>query len=422
MASRLYKLITGDASLLVLSGMAAQVVNLAAYPFLTQSYSPASFGAFSVVLALVTFLGAAILLRFDTIIQIVEHKEDDKILVAAVTTGFSLTLVLMVLLLAFGERLFRFFDAGGGWHSSYVMVVPVLALLNGLFALSRQYHAKIQRYRRFSIANFLRTLAMVASQLSLVFVLPATSGLIAGFGFGLAVALILAWPVPVSLLRQLLSVPSDSLAATRNAIYRYRAYIRVDVVNVLIAASVLSVYPIIVLIGFGVTEAGLFAVASRLVFIPVDVFAASVSTVYFQRFSLAARQGEGMIRLFNATLAGAAAAAVAISLVVLLVAEPLVQFFLPPEWAGVSAVMVFLLPTFVTRFVVGCLGSTPLALSRPRILLAWNVSQVAIIGLTWIILLGSSLGAFLLFSGGALLIAGTLYLGVLSASIRKHSV
>lgn len=420
MAWRISRFPTGDVSLLVLSGMAAQVVNLAAYPFLTQSYSPVSFGAFSVVSALATFSGAAILLRFDTIIQIVDPEEDGAILGAAVVTGFSLALVGMAVLLVFGEWLFHLFGAEGGWHSGYVLVVPVLALMNGLFALSRQYHAKTRRYRRFSLANFLRTLAMVAAQLTLVVALPGPSGLIAGFGFGLAVALILAWPVPLALLRRLVSVPRYALATTRKAIHQHRAYIRVDVVNALIAASVLSIYPIIVLIGFGVAEAGIFAVASRLVFIPIDVLAASVSTVYFQRFSLAVRQGEGMMRLFAVTFAGASAAAAAISLIVLLVADPFVRMFFPPQWARVSEVMLFLLPTFLARFVVGCIGSTPLAMSRPRILFAWNVAQISIIGLTWLTMLHRGLDAFLLVSGSALLIAGALYLGILSVSIRRH--
>lgn len=421
MQRQLSRLFTGDVSLLVLSGMAAQVVNLAAYPFLTQSYSPASFGAFSVISGLASLSGAAILLRFDTIIQLVDPDDDDAILGAAVVTGFSLALAGMAVLLLFGERLFSLVGGNEGWHVGYAVVVPVLALMNALFALSRQYHAKTRRYSRFSLANFLRTLAMVVAQLSLVIVLPGPSGLIAGFALGLALALVLAWPVPAALLVRLAAAPRDALRTTRRAIHRHGAYIRVDVVNALIAASVLSAYPIIVLIGFGVEEAGIFAVASRLVFIPVNVLAASISTVYFQTFSLAVRQGEGMMRLFGVTLAGAIAAAAAISLIVLLVADPVVRVFFPPEWARVSVVMLFLLPTFVARFVVGCIGNTPLALLRPRLLFGWNVAQLVIIGLTWLATANRSLDMFLLVGGSGLLAAGALYLAILWISIKQQA-
>jgi O-antigen/teichoic acid export membrane protein len=420
MQERFSRFFTGDVSLLVLSGMAAQAVNLASYPFLTQSYSPASFGTFSVISALVTFAGATILLRFDAIIQIVDPVDDYAILGAAVVTGFSLSLAGMAVLLVFGEWLFALFGDEAGWHRGYALILPILALMNGLFALSRQYFAKNRRYRRSSVANFLRTLTMVATQLGLVLLLPGPSGLVAGFAFGLAVSLVLAWPVPLAVLSRMAAAPRDAYLMTRLAIQQHLGFIRVDVVSVLIAASVLSIYPVIVLIGFGFAEAGIFAVASRRVFIPVEVLAGSISTVYFQRFSLAVRQGEGMMRLFGVTFAAAVAAAAAISLIVLLVADPFVQMFFPPEWAEVSRVMLFLLPTFIARFVIACIGSTPLALSRPKLLFGWNMAQIAIIGITWLVTMNKSLDSFLLIGGSGLLIAGALYLGILSISIRRH--
>lgn len=421
MQRQLTKLVTGDVSLLVISGVAAQVINLAAYPLLTQSYSPADFGAFSVITALANVSGSAILLRFDAIIQIVDPEEEKAVLGAAVTTGFGLALACLALMLVLGEWMLALLGADMDWHAGYALVLPVLALMNGLFALSRQYFAKTRRYRRFSAANFLRTLTMVAAQLSMVVVLPGPAGLIAGFVLGLAMALVLAWPVPMALLTRVAASPLIALRTARATIHRHRTFIRVDVVNVLIASSVFSIYPVIVLIGFGAEEAGIFAVASRLVFIPVDVLAGSISTVYFQRFSLAVRRGEGMIRMFVVTFAWASAAAAAIALLVLSAADPFVRLFFPPEWAQVSNLMLFLLPTFVARFVVGCLGSTPLALSRPRILFGWNLTQIAIIALSWLATLDRSLDLFLLVGGVGLLTAAAAYLGILWGSIRQHA-
>ncbi len=414
------QLLRGDVSLLVLSGMASQVINLAAYPLLTQAYSPASFGAFSVITALAMFTGAAILLRFDAIIQIVGPDDEDDILAAAAVVGLGFTLAVMAVLLVFGKWLFAHVAADQEWRTLYALVVPALALMNGLFALSRQYFAKITRYRRISAANFLRTLVMVSTQLVLVFSLPGPVGLIAGFALGLVLALVLAWPLSSPILARILVQPLQALRNARGAIHRHRAYIRVDVVNVLIAASVLSIYPIIVLFGFGSEEAGLFAVASRLIFIPVDVLGASISTVFFQRFSLAVRAGEGTAPLFLKTLAGASATAAVIAVLVWLLSYPFVRFFFPPEWLRVSQVMILLLPTFAVRFIISCIGSTPLALSRPRILFVWNIVQVATIGATWVVTIDRTLDLFLLASGFGLMIAGTVYSAVLWDAIRRH--
>ena len=417
-AQILNRVFRGDVSLLVMSGMAAQVINLAAYPFLMQSYSPASFGAFSAISALAMFAGAAILLRFDTIIQIVNADEEEDVLAAAVVVGLGLSLAGMALMLVFGEWLFIYVAEDQDWQAGYALVVPLLALMNGLFALSRQYFAKKTRYRRFSLANFLRTLGMVAGQLLFVFVLPGPAGLIAGFGAGLVLALVLAWPLSSTILNRLATAPVQALHTARATIHRHRAYIRVDVVNALIATSVLSLYPIIVLIGFGAEQAGIFAVASRLVFLPIAVLAASISTVYFQRLSLAVRQGDGALRLFGVTLAGATATAASISLIVLVAGDPFVRLFFPPEWQAVAHTMVLLLPTFAVRFIIGCIGSTPLAIRRPDVLLIWNVTQVLILVLTWTIVHGYGLAAFLLSSGFALALAGTLYAISLAGLVR----
>jgi MFS family permease len=229
-------------------------------------------------------------LRFDTIIQIVNPDEEEDVLAAAVVVGLGLSLAGMALMLVLGEWLFANIVEYQVWHAGYALVVPLLALMNGLLALSWQYFAKKTRYRRLSLSNFLRTLGMVASQLLFVFVLPGPAGLIAGFGAGLLLALVLAWPLPPTILNRLATAPVQALHTARATIQRHRAYIRVDVVNALLATSVRSLYPIIVLIGFGVEEAGIFAVASRLVFIPISVLAAAISTVYFQRLSLAVRR------------------------------------------------------------------------------------------------------------------------------------
>ncbi len=417
---QLTRFLAGDVSLLALSGIASQVVNLGAYPFLTQLYSPASFGLYSVIIALAAFSGAAILLRLDTIIQIVDSSEEGDILSAAVIVGLGLSLAGMALLLVFGEWLFGLVAEDQSWQAGYALVVPLLALMSGLFALACQYYAKARRYRRFSWANVLRTLAMVGSQLGLVWVLPGPAGLIAGFGLGLGLALAFVWPISQDLVAKVMTAPRQALRRVRTTIYQHRAYIRVDVVNVLIAASVLSIYPIIVLIGFGAEEAGLFAVAARLTFIPVDVLAASVSTVYFQRFSLAVRQGEGTMRLFRRTVAGATVAAAAIAIVVFVAADPFVRVFLPPEWSRVSHAMLLLLPTFLVRFIIGSIGNTPLALSRPQVLFGWNLTQIMVISLTWIATKNESLDLFLLAGGCGLLVAGVLYLAILSRSIKQH--
>jgi hypothetical protein len=81
--------------------------------------------------------------------------------------------------------------------------------------------------------------------------------------------------------------------------------------------------------------------------------------------------------------------------------------------------MILLLPTFAVRFIIMCIGNTPLALSRPRILFAWNLVQITIIGMTWVATINGTLSLFLLVSGGGLMVAGAVYSAVLWVCVRS---
>lgn len=414
-----------DASLLVGSGMAAQGLNLLAYPFLTEMYAPESFGVFSLITALANFCGAAIFLRLDTVFQIVDPQHDDSVLSAAVVVGIGISLTLVAFLLVFGNWSFGVFTEEHTWRAAYAVVVPALALMNGLFALSRQYAAKNQRYRHFSLANFSRTLCMIVGQLVLVLVLPGPAGLIAGFGIGLFIALWIAWPLPPPLLSAALFAPYTAFLKAKVVLRLHGSFIRLDVINALIGASVLTIYPIIVLFSFGAEEAGFFAIASRLTFILLDVLGAAISTVYFQRFSHAVRQTDSIVRLYARTVLGAIAMAATIIVVIVALVEPFVRIAFPPEWARVSTLILCLLPTFMIRFVVLCINTTSLSLGRPRILLVWNTAQISVLLTAWCLAHNCSLDLFLLIGGGGLMACGTIYIGVLAKIViryGRHSV
>ncbi|TKZ17433.1 hypothetical protein FAP39_14155 [Shimia litoralis] len=151
MIQRLRKLISNDVSLLVAAGMAAQVVNLAAYPLLTFFFTPADFGLYSAVVAVSTFIGVALLLRIETLYQIADAEEEEDHLIAALTVSLLLTLVVFIVVLLFGAQLIGLavedFEPQN-WHWSYAILIALLTFLNGFFSLAREYNAKNGRYGR----------------------------------------------------------------------------------------------------------------------------------------------------------------------------------------------------------------------------------------------------------------------------------
>lgn len=425
MIQRLRKLLSKDISVLVGAGMVAQAANLAAYPLLTHFYSPADFGLFSIIIAMATFVGIALLLRIETLYQIVGAEEEEDHLIAAITAALLLTLAVFAVALLFGPLLISVVITDSdqvNWHWNYSILIALLAFLSGVFSLAREYNAKNGRYGRLALAQILRAVLAVGSQLGLVLLWKnaGADGLIAGFTVGLGAATLLAWPLRTELMAILWTDPTRAWATTRRIVHKYGAYIRVDVVNVLIRRSFVAAYPIFVLMSFGVTETGIYAVASRVSFIPIDVIASAISTVYFQRFAMAVRADDHTLRLFLTTLAGGLIIALGIAAALALLAVPLVDLIFGDDWTRTAVIILYLLPTFLARFSIACIGSTPLALKRPDLLLHWNLAQLAIIAIALWYTYDDTLESFLLYSGIALLAASALYAGMLFVTIAKR--
>lgn len=420
----LHRFVRSDVSVLMVAGVISQTVNVIAYPVLTNFYTPEHFGLFSVLSSAATFAGAVVLLRIETLYQIAPKEEEESLLHSSIMVAFGMTSLILILALFFGEVLIDKIGAnvdGDTWHWSYAFLIAALALVNGLMSLGREVTAKNRRYNRLAISQIIRTLLTVGGQLGIVLLLKdaGAGGLIAGFSVGVMTATLVIWPIRGAVIQAILESPGLVIMAARSVLHQYRAYIRVDVVNVLIRLSTLVAYPIFVLASFGVAEAGLYAVASRIAFIPIDVLGVAISTVYFQQFAKAVRGGQDTTRLYLVTLFGALFAAVAITGLLSVASGPLVDMVFGDTWSRTGVIILCLLPTFVSRFVTVSIGSTPLAMKRPDILLYWNLAQLVIIGVALWATHDQTLEAFLLYSGFAFIAASTIYAFILLTTISR---
>lgn len=427
MKQLLRKFVHSDVSVLMIAGVVSQAVNVIAYPVLTHFYTPEHFGLFSVLASASTFAGALVFLRVETIYQIAPQEEEEGLLHSSIAVAFGMTVPILMIALFFGEVLIGKIGSNvesGTWHWSHAFLVAALALVNGFMSLGREVTAKTRRYNRLAISQITRTMLTVAGQLGIVLVLndAGAGGLIAGFSLGLVTTTLVIWPFRGTVIQAILRSPGLLIMAARSVLHQYHSYIRVDVVNVIIRLSTLVAYPIFVLASFGVAEAGLYVVASRITFIPIDVLGVAISTVYFQRFSKAVREGHHITRLYLVTLLGALCAAVAITGLLWVASGPLVDMVFGDAWVRTGVIILCLLPTFVSRFVTVSIGSTPLALKRPDILLYWNLAQLAMIGVTLWATRDQTLETFLLFSGFALLAASAIYAFILGTKISRLKI
>jgi O-antigen/teichoic acid export membrane protein len=414
MIPRITRIASSDFSVLIAAGIASQALNLLAYPVLTYYYTPENFGLFSLITSVSTFAGAIALLRIETLYQIAPADEEPVLLNSALIVSILISIIVFIFSLLFGAKLFELLETNQDqfvWGWGYAGVCAIFAFFNGILSLGRQVWSKNEHYNRIAFSQIVRTVLTVGPQIILATLLydSGSNGLIAGFGIGLTASAFIIWPVRMSMLKEIVGSPLEVLSSTSLVLNRYSSYIKVDVVNVIIRLSTLVAYPIFVLSTFGMAEAGLYAVASRLTFIPIDVLGVAMSTIYFQRLAKAVREQTGAVSLYLWTLLAAIVVSFSIAGMLAMTAGPLVNYIFGDEWTRTGVIILCLLPTFLSRFVTVCIGSTPIALKRPEILLVWNVVQLVIIALSLWLSLEGTLEDFLLYSGVSLMLFSTIY-------------
>ena len=412
--------IRGDVGLLMLSGVVAQMINMLSYPILTQLYAPEAFGIFAAFLSVATLVGSAICLRLDVVFQVVSEDEEWGVFRAALTTLLCVGLAVAMLIWVIFDWVLPLFAADATNQMPNLVWGGLLVLTSGLIglvALGRQVRSKWVHYRRLAGAQVARTIVAVLAQVGGFWLAPGFLGLFLGFLAGLLLFSILTLPLSGA------SAFADQDAASPGRVLvQHQAFIRVDVVNTLISAAVMASYPIVVLVLFGAERAGFFALASRLSFIPVEFLGGAISTVYFQRFSLAMRAGDGALQLFQRTLLYGFLAGLAMALGFLALSDALMRLLFDPSWAPTTGLIIALLPTMVVRFYIGCIGSVPLTLKRPNLIFGWNIVQLAIVGAATLATakLELSIETFLWFSGLCLLMASLVYSSVLWRSVQSR--
>jgi len=414
--------IVRDIGLLTISGAAGQILNFAAYPVLTRLYAPSDFGVFATYIAIASVIGSILCLRLEIVLQIAPHDEDSDIIRTAGIVAVSISAMLFIFLFIGMEVFGDAFTLLNSRENDFILLVlglSFISVLNGVFLIGRQYSAKNQRYRRIALAQISRSAIMIFCQMAFAYILSGPAGLIGGFIAGLASAVILLWPFSWSVQGWRFPEPFALLKTVTVILKRYRSLIAIDTLNVLISASAQVAYPLIALASYGAEQAGLLALATRLTFISIDILAAAISTVYFQRLSQAIRSGVRISLLLQRTFLLGLGIGLVIATVLVLTVDPFLQLLFDRRWWGVGELVLCLLPTFIVRFSIGCVGSTPLAIKRPRLIFGWNGAQCVILLASFLIALDWRIEAFLLLSGVGLLAAGSVYIFVLIFAVSR---
>ncbi|AQR75540.1 oligosaccharide flippase family protein [Sphingomonas sp. LM7] len=375
---------------------AAQLVNLASYPFLARLYTPADFGVFAMFVAVSAIPGAIACGRFDLAVPTAPRAGRFAILWLCIAIAAA-----MGALSAVGSALY--------WVVTGAQVQPVIpallglcVFLTGFCAAAALYLMRHDGYRSNSASMLLRTGSTVAIQIGLALVWRHPLSLIIGFTLGFAAqALLLAWAI-----WRHVPPKRPRVAQMRAMFRRYQRQVAIDIPSTFIAAVSLNLLTFLLLGLFGANVVGLYSLGNRIAILPLQLFNDALSQVFFQKAARAQEErGHFWPEMkFNLLTSGLLSIGVVVG--VWLLARPFISIYLGKSWEPAADILVILAPMLAARSLCLSIATSVFVLRKAHWLLIHNVANCAALGAAFVIarLADLDLYPFLTLTAGLLFV------------------
>ena len=344
-----------DITTLAAGTAAAQIIALLASPVLTRLYAPGDFGVFAVYTSTIGIVGSLASLSYHQAIPVPESD-----LEAANVFGLSLALIFATTCATVLAVLTVTSNSELPWAMSsvapYVWLIPVGVFGLAVYEAINQWAVRRRAFLTVAGASATKGLAQTGTHLALGAAAAGPIGLMAGQLFG-------QWAGIVSLLRgtfigSIGSWSGISLQGVTRAARRYLSFLRFNAPAILFNVAGRNTPPIILYFFFGLSIAGLFSLAERVIMLPVTLLAKNASQVFVASaagFHREGRLAEEAERVFQRMLALGTAP----SMILGIAAPSLFAVAFGAEWeqAGVfvqwlSAWLLFLFVSFALTPVV----------------------------------------------------------------------
>ncbi len=264
----------------------SQIIAFVATPILTRIYQPADFGQLAVFISVVSVVTVAASGRYELAIPVAESPDDASAL--AIWSGvlaFGVTTVLAALLWLWLTLTptARFADViQQTWWT-----IPLAVWFFGTWKVLNFWYTRQEQFRRISVSHILRGLVTVGVQGALGFMgslgaLGLTLGYVAG-QFS-ATAIMLQGCAPSWSLERLRGVEWREL---RRVAVKYSDFLRFGTGQALVNSLSQNVAVLVVAQFFTNGVVGLYALAYRIVMVPINLVGNSVRQIVYQRLAVA---------------------------------------------------------------------------------------------------------------------------------------
>lgn len=355
-----------------------QAIVVASSPLLTRLFTPAEFGQFAVLAAVIAIAGIAACWRFEFAVPVLrdDHAAAAMVLVAAIVATL-MALFTALAVLVFGQWFVDLVDAEqlAGW----LWLLPVAVLLWGLGCIGSYWSLRRGTYRANGINRALTAGSQAIGQVVLGVLATGAPGLLLGYLIGYVVRLghyFASTSASDRLLcrqRQLPEIWRVARANWRYPVFSAPASLLHTICEMAPAIAIAAL--------FGPATAGWYALAQRLMALPVKFVGEAASQVFLgEGRSLV---GANLYRFFLRTTALFIVLGTIGMLPLLFFAPTLFALVFGEAWREAGVLVQLLVPLHLARFVAIPVSQTFIVLRRQDLQLVYSFLNLIVFLVTF---------------------------------------
>lgn len=397
-----------------------QAIVVLSSPILTRLYLPSEFGAFAVALSIMSVLITIACLRYEFAIPL--PKDDQE---AANVLALSVLMTILTSVMAGA-----FLIVAGSWFvdvlgapalGPFVLLFAVGQCAGGIVSVFTMWAIRTGAYAEIAANRLTQSGALVTAQVGLGLAGAGAPGLLVGAVAGyLAGSTRLgraAWRTHAPFFRRV------SWTGIVTAAKRYRRFPIFSSWSALINTLGEQVPLVVFVAVYGTAVGGEFALAQRVVALPVSLVAGAVGQAYFSEAARRTREDPGTLEaFFIATTRRMTTIAIAPAIALAILAPILAGPIFGDAWTAAGPMIAILTPMYCMQLIAASTGSTLDVLERQDLHLFRELVRLFIVGgsLLWAVQVGLTPTGFAIVISAAGCLTYAIYLLISWRAIVLH--
>jgi lipopolysaccharide exporter len=260
----------------------AQLVTLAGTLILARLFAPDAFGLMALYVTLVSFLSVLGGGRYELAIMLPEKDSDAaNVLYLSIWVALGISVVCLALV-----ALFRFPIAellGDRRMATWLWSVPIILFVSDIYQSLNFWCGRMKQFQRLAFSRVFQALGTIIAQLAL-FALHVSSGfaLIGGWIFGQAIAAIIL-AIQVMWHDMHFLIASYDTNSIRASLREYKNFPYYKAPYSFISNGASQLIFVVLRIFSSLHVVGLYSLASRAIYLPVNLIASSMNQVFYEK-------------------------------------------------------------------------------------------------------------------------------------------